>query len=161
MPADPTLSGIPRLAKLVARLDSLPATANDGIRYVNTAGNRVVIPEASSSRLSATYWQVDGADAATSRYEKALALGRSSASTASKSNVIEWLPRNSAEVDRARPEQKVETPFYVDALSGPGKNRSSIGRKPRADRVEHPPHFFNGGLDRVAEIAAESPSGRR
>ena len=67
---DPTLSQIPGIADLVAQLDLFLPIGNAEIRHVNTAVNGVVTLQVSSSRIDATYWQIDGAEATTSYYER-------------------------------------------------------------------------------------------
>lgn len=72
--ADPLLGSIPGIGQLVAQLDALLTAANPGIGYANSAVNGVVVLEASVARLSATYWELDGATAGTSFYDEPLAL---------------------------------------------------------------------------------------
>ena len=72
--SDPLLSQVPALPELVVRADAILATANPEIRHVNSAVNGVVMLEATGKGLSATYWQIDGAEAGTSYYERRLAL---------------------------------------------------------------------------------------
>jgi alkaline phosphatase D len=68
--SDPILSQVPSLGALLAQLDVLLAAANAEIRYVNTAVNGIVVLEASSSKLAATCYQLDGAEATTSPYTR-------------------------------------------------------------------------------------------
>ena len=44
------------------------------MRYVNTGVNGLVVMEASSRKLRATYWEIDGAEATRSYYEHPLRL---------------------------------------------------------------------------------------
>jgi alkaline phosphatase D len=67
--SDPTLSQIPGLAALVGQIDLLMQLANPEIEYTNTACNGVVVIEASSAKLAATFWQIDGSEATTSYYD--------------------------------------------------------------------------------------------
>lgn len=66
--------GLPDLSPLVALLDVFLAGANRDIRYVDTSVNGVVVLEASSARLVATYFQLDGSTATESLYEQPLKL---------------------------------------------------------------------------------------
>ena len=72
--SDPLLSQVPGLTELIAQLDLLLAAANPEIRYANTGVNGVVMMEASGKKLTATYWQLDGAEATRSSYERPLQL---------------------------------------------------------------------------------------
>jgi alkaline phosphatase D len=67
--SDPLLSRIPGLEELVALLDLFLALGNREIRHVNTGVNGVVVMEAGADKLTATYWQIDGAEATTSYYD--------------------------------------------------------------------------------------------
>jgi len=63
-------SRVPGLATLVTRLDTLLFAGNPEIRHANTGVNGVVVLEASSAKLAAVYYQLDGAEAPISYYER-------------------------------------------------------------------------------------------
>lgn len=67
--SDPLLSQIPGLEQLVELLDLFLAVGNPEIRAVNTGVNGVLVIEAGSDKLAATYWQIDGDEATTSYYD--------------------------------------------------------------------------------------------
>lgn len=72
--SDPLLSQIPVLPALIARVDEFLAAANPEIGHANTAVHGVVMVEADSRRLTATYWQIDDSEALVSYYDSPLKL---------------------------------------------------------------------------------------
>jgi alkaline phosphatase D len=72
--SDPVLSEVPGIADLVAQLDLFLRLGNSEVRHVDTGVNGFVVMEATPRKLSATYWEIDGAEATRSYYEHPLRL---------------------------------------------------------------------------------------